>query len=100
VRTERAGLAVVAGCLAAVVVYAMLRVVQAVFLPEPDPALVLWSAHAGFFWRSWTAAYVGGTAAFVAWIAAGRDAARVTTFLARALPLAAAAIALQGLLVP
>lgn len=97
---ERLGLALVAACTAAIFVYAALRVVQAVVLPEPDPALVLWSEHAGFFWRSWTAAYAGGTAGFVAWTLAGRDPARVTRVLARAVPTAAAALTAQGVLVP
>lgn len=99
-KPDRAALAVVAACEAAVAIYAVLRVGQALLKPEPDPALVLWSAHSGFFWRSWTAAYGGGTAGFVAWIAAGRDAPRVARFLARAVPIAAALIAAQGLLVP
>lgn len=96
----RAGLAVVAACAAAAVVYAALRVFQALAMPEPDPALVVWSAHSGFFWRAWIASYAGGSAGFVAWIAARRDPGRVARWLARAVPIAAAMSAAQGLLVP
>lgn len=99
-RRERLGLALVAACTTAASLYALLRVVQAVFMPEPDPALVLWSEHAGFFWRGWTAAHAGGTAGFVAWIAAGRDPERVARALARAVPAAAGLLAAQGILVP
>jgi hypothetical protein len=100
VSAERAGIATVAACATAAAVYAALRVFQKVVLPEPDPALILWSAHAGFFWRSLTAAYAGGSAGFVAWIAARRDPARVARWLARAVVVAATLIAAQGLLVP
>jgi hypothetical protein len=56
----------------AVASYALLRLVQKLFLTEPDPALVFYSEHAGFFWRAWTAAYAGGTFAFLGWLAARR----------------------------
>jgi hypothetical protein len=69
-------------------------------LTEPDPALVFYSEHSGFFWRAWTAAYGGGTCTFVAWLAAGRNAERVARFLARAVVAALAAAALQALVVP
>ena len=99
-RTVRAALAVVAGCTTAIALYALLRIAQKLLFPEPDPALVLWSEHAGFFWRAWTAAYVGGTGGFVAWIASGRDAAKTARVLASSIVVSALLVAAQGVLVP
>lgn len=96
----RFGLAVVALCTAATGLYATLRVAQALIFPEPDPALVIWSEHAGFFWRTWTVLYGGGMVGFLAWMASARHAARVAAVLARALPAAAALLAAQAMLVP
>jgi hypothetical protein len=96
----RLGLAVVAGCTAATALYAILRVGQALLFREPNPALVIWSEHAGYFWRSLTVGYLGGMVACLAWLASERDAPRVASWLARALPVAAALLAAQALLVP
>lgn len=96
----RAGLALVAGCTSAMALYAIVRVAQALIFDEPDPALVIWSEHAGFFWRTLTVGYMGGMAALLTWMLAGRDAPRVAAFLVRALPIAAAAVAAQAILVP
>ena len=96
----RLGLAIVAACATAIALYAALRVVQALLFKEPDPALVIWSEHAGFFWRALTVGYVGGMAGIVAWLASARHAARVAAVLAKAVPIAAALLAAQGLLVP
>lgn len=96
----RAGLAVVAACTTAAGLYAIVRVAQSLIFPEPNPALVIWSEHAGFFWRALTVGYVGGMAAFLAWMASAHHAARVAALLARALPIAAALLTAQALLVP
>jgi hypothetical protein len=96
----RLGLALVAMCTSATALYAVVRVVQALVFPEPDPALIIWSEHAGFFWRSWTVAYVGGMAAFLAYLASARHAPALASFLARAVPFAAALLTAQALLVP
>ena len=96
----RLGLAIVGGCAAAVVAYACIRAGQALFTNEPDPALVFYSEHAGYFWRALTAGYIGGSAAFVTWLLAGRDPERVAKALVRIVPIAAAIGAAQGLLVP
>jgi hypothetical protein len=96
----RGGLALVAGCTAAMALYAIVRVAQSLIFVEPDPALVIWSEHAGCFWRTWTVGYMGGMAALLAWMLAGRDAPRVAALLVRALPIAAAALAVQAILVP
>lgn len=100
----RLGLALIAGCLTATALYGVLRVIQKLLFPEADPALVIWSEHAGFFWRAWTVSYVGGMIAFVVWLLASRsdaNAERAARALERfLLPFAVLAITLQGLLVP
>lgn len=99
-RLVRLGLAVVAACTTAAALYGILRVVQKLLFKEADPALVIWSEHAGFFWRSLTVGYVGGMIGFVTWLATARHTPRVARILARAVPIAAAILTAQGLLVP
>jgi hypothetical protein len=96
----RAALSFAASATAAVAAYAGLRLAQGLLLTEPDPALVVWSEHAGYFWRAWTAVYAGGTAGFVAWLASRDSAARVATILSAAVPAAAAVLAAQATLLP
>lgn len=97
---ERLALATIASCLAAAIVYPLLRLAQRLLFDEPDPALVLWSEHAAYFWRVWTAAYVGGMFGFAAWSAAQKNAARVARLFTPALVTAAVLLAVQALLVP
>jgi hypothetical protein len=96
----RAALGAMGGCVAAVGLYALLRGLQLVLFPEPNPATVIWSAHAGYFWRAWIVSYAGGMAALMTWQAAGRDATRVAQVLARAVVVAGALILAQGVLLP
>jgi hypothetical protein len=96
----RFALAVIASCTTAAALYAIVRIGQSRFGHEPNPALVIWSEHAGFFWRSWTVAYAGVMVGFVAWLAAGRNAKRVAEVLARAVVAAAALLAAQAIFVP
>jgi hypothetical protein len=63
-----AGVAGCWGCVVAVGAYVVVRGIQFFVYPDPDPAMLVWSAHAGFFWRCWTCAYAGGIAAFVAYL--------------------------------
>jgi hypothetical protein len=90
-------LAVATGCTAAALLYSILRIVQAIVLPEPDPATVMWTEHSGFFWRAWTCAYAGGAVALIAHRFAG---ARVARALSRAILPVAAIVLLQAALVP
>jgi hypothetical protein len=99
-RAVRVALAVIAACTSAAALYALLRLGQKLLGREPDPALVLYVAHAGFFWRSWTSAYAGGMVGLLAWLASARDADRVARALARAVAFAAALLTVQALLVP
>jgi hypothetical protein len=92
--------AVAWGLVVSVGAYAITRAIQHFVFPEPDPATVVWSAHAGFFWRIWTVAYAGGVAAFVVWIVArGRRAAAIRA-LAPAVVVAAALLVLQSAFLP
>lgn len=98
-RRERAVAALACGLESAVVFYALIRIIQALISNEPNPATVMQSAHAGFFWRSWIAAYGGGFVALaVAFMA--RSTQRIVSFVTRTLPFAAALLAAQALLLP
>jgi hypothetical protein len=99
-RSVRAALAVVALCTTSAALYGLLRVAQSLIFSEPDPAMVIWSEHSGFFWRVWIVLYVGGMSAFVTWLASARHAQRIASILTRALPAAAALLAAQAILVP
>jgi hypothetical protein len=99
-RAVRIALAAIAACTSAVAFYAVIRVAQALLFSEPDPALVIWSPHAGFFWRAWTAAYGGGMVGFVAYVAAGRDARGTARVLSITVLGVSGVIAAQGILVP
>jgi hypothetical protein len=96
----RLAMAGIAACLAAVALYALLRIAQFYVFPEPNPATVIWSAHAGYFWRSWTVAYAGGMAGFFGYAASARHAERVARLLVVGLTVASVLIAVQGLFVP
>jgi len=79
--------------------YAVVRAVQHFVYAEPDPATLVWSAHAGFFWRAWTVAYAGGMAAFAVLVAPHRTglAARA---LAPGIAVAASLLVLQTIFFP
>lgn len=96
----RAMVALLAGLEVAALAYPVLRTYQFFVHPEPNPALVLWSEHAGFFWRVWTSVYLGGMAAMVTGWVAGRDVARVAQAVAWAFPGVAVVVVVQGVLVP
>jgi hypothetical protein len=96
----RAALSLMAGCVTATGLYALVRGIQFLAFREPNPATVIWSAHAGYFWRIWIVAYAGGMASILAWSFAGRDAARVARVLVGAVGVATGLILLQGILLP
>jgi len=87
------------GIEAAVVVYAIARVVEVLVLPQPNPALVPAGLHAGFFWRAWIGVYVGGFVALATALFA-RTPLPIARAALRALPWAAALAFLQALFVP
>ena len=88
------------GLLIAAAFYAVMRAVQVGFVAEPDPATVMWSAHSGFFWRALIAGYAGGMAAFVIFVAIRGCETAAARALVAAVPIAAALLGLQGLLLP
>lgn len=95
----RVALGACAGLLSATALYPILRAIAALGR-EPNPALAPGpTAAIPFFWRAWTCAFAG---AMVAALVAGfaRDPERVARALSRALPWAAAALALQAALLP
>jgi hypothetical protein len=92
--------ALVTACVTAVLVYAALRAGQVLFSREPNPATVIWSAHAGYYWRALTAAYAGGAAGIAAFLGVRRATDRVVALLARVVVVAACAITLQAVLAP
>jgi hypothetical protein len=99
-RSVRFALAIVASATTATALYALIRVAQALLFSEPDPALIIWSPHAGFFWRSWTAAYIGTMIGAVVWVTSAASPALTLRAVGVALVVATGLIAAQGILVP
>ena len=77
-----------------------MRSIQFFLYPDPNPATLVWSAHAGFFWRCWTCAYAGGIAAFVAYLFTRAGVERSVGALGPAVALVAGMLALQVVLMP
>jgi hypothetical protein len=104
--TERDDFAVVAavslawGLVIAVAAYAVVRAIQFFVYPDPNPATLVWSAHAGYFWRAWTVGYAGGIAAFVAYPIVRSALDRSTRLLGPAVGAAAALLILQSVFLP
>jgi hypothetical protein len=96
----RLALALGAAFSGALLLYAITRVIQSLLGPDPDPALVLWSEHSGYFWRVGIASYAGGMLGFFAWVAAGRAPERTARVLAGAVIVAPIVLALQALCAP
>lgn len=88
------------GLVVAAAAYAIVRAIQFFLYPDPNPATLVWSAHAGYFWRAWTVAYAGGIAAFVAFVVARNRIEAATAALVTAIGVAAALLALQTALMP
>jgi hypothetical protein len=93
-------LSVAWGLVVAVGASAVVRAIQRVVYPEPNPAALVWSAHAGFFWRVWTVAYLGGVAAFVTFLVARGRTIAAARALAPAIVIAAGLLALQSVFLP
>lgn len=98
--SARARLAFIAGCPATVLWYVVLRVGQRIAFTEADPAQVIYSEHAAYFWRGWTAAYLGAMTAFALWLLVPRHEARILRALPTAIVLAAGALAAQAAFLP
>ncbi len=96
----RALLGFIAACVSAVGLYAVLRVIQWRMFPDANPATVIWSAHAGYFWRCWTASYAGAMVGFLAYAAARRHPGQVVRALGHALTVATVLIVFQAVVIP
>jgi hypothetical protein len=88
------------GIAISVVTYALMRAVQVLVSPDPNPSEVVWSIHAGYVWRIWTVTYAGGLATFVVFLMARRRIKDWASALIPALSVAAALLALQVLFFP
>jgi hypothetical protein len=88
------------GLVVAVGAYATVRAIQFFLYPDPNPATLVWSAHAGFFWRCWTCAYAGGIASFIAYLLVRTRPAAALRTLAPAIAIAAAMLAVQTAVLP
>jgi hypothetical protein len=95
-----AGVAIAWGMATAVGAYALVRTVQFFLYPDPNPATLVWSAHAGFFWRSWTCAYAGAIAAFIAYVPTRRHLAASVRALGPAVAVVSVLLALQTAVFP
>jgi hypothetical protein len=95
-----AALSLAWGCVVAVAAYAVVRGIQFFLYPDPNPATLVWSAHAGYFWRAWTCGYAGGIAVFIAYLLARARTEAAARALAPAAGVAALLLALQTLAFP
>lgn len=98
-----AAVSIVWGLLVAIAAYGVMRGAQAILSPGSrghDPAGVVWSLHAGFFWRAWTVSYAGGMAAFVTFFLARGNVERAARALAPAVVVATAILVLQSVFFP
>ena len=92
----RLAIAFITACTAATVAYALLRLGQFVLVGEANPAQILYSEHAAYFWRAWTASYIGALLGFAGWICPHRSARALAPGVVAATTL----LFLQSLLVP
>jgi hypothetical protein len=88
------------GASTAVFAYAAIRGLERVLFQEPNPAMLIWSDHSPFAWRAAIALYLGGAAVFGGFAAARRAGPAAARGLLVSVALAAAAIVLQGALLP
>jgi hypothetical protein len=101
VSATRALLAFAAGCVAATLVYALVRAGQVLAGGEANPAtIIVRSHHLAYFWRTWTSAFAGALASVSAYLVAGRNPAWVARALLPALTVALVALAIQSALLP
>jgi hypothetical protein len=88
------------GLVVSIGAYAIVRALQFFLYPDPNPATLVWSAHAGYFWRVWTVTYAGGMAAFIAFPLVRRCPEAAVRALAPAIAGAGALLLLQVVFLP
>ena len=96
----RIGLAVSWSLVSATFLYALVRGVQLILFPEANPATIIWSAHAGYFWRIWIVIYASGTVGFLVYRFSREHSEKLAKWLKTGVIVAAIAIAIQGILLP
>ena len=80
--------------------YGVVRGIQKRLFPEANPATVIWSAHAGYFWRIWIVLYASGTVGFLVWYFSREHSENLAKHLKNGVIVAAITIAVQGILLP
>jgi hypothetical protein len=98
--TSRAAIAVAFGCVTAALAYAFAHVAQTRLYPQANPAAIVWSAKSEVAWRAAIALYAAGLGALGGLALAGSSPATCTRWLARLVPIAAAAVAIAGAVAP
>jgi hypothetical protein len=93
-------LALLAGLLTLPAVYSLLRLVQARYYPEPDPALVVWSTRTALYWRCGIASYAAMLVAIAVFRIARADLDAAARWLQRGFVVAVVTSFLQGIFVP
>ena len=96
----RLALAMCWSLVSATFLYGAVRAVQMVLFPEANPAAVIWSAHAGYFWRIWIVLYASGTVGFLVFRFAREHSASLAKHLKNAAIVASLVILAQGILIP
>lgn len=96
----KAAIAAMSALVAAIALYPTLRAIQLVLYPEANPATVVWTAHAGYFWRAWICAFGGALVGIVVFSLGEAARARVVRALPIAAAVACALLVLQAVLLP
>jgi len=95
-----AALMAINAILTVVATYAGLRAYEAFFKSEPNPALVIWSAHIAMFWRLGIGGYTAGLVTVLVFTLASRSFSLATRVTAVLVPVVGAMIAIQGAFLP
>ncbi|MBK9260847.1 MAG: hypothetical protein IPM54_13635 [Polyangiaceae bacterium] len=82
------------------IAYAVVRVVDVLLFPEPNPAIVIWTDRSRFFWRALIAAYLGGASVFGGYSLAKRTPRAASDWLLRAILIAGACLLAQAIVAP
>ena len=96
----KAAIAAVSALLVAVALYPTLRGIQLLLYPEANPATVVWTAHAGYFWRVWICAFGGALAGLVVFSLGEPARARLVRALPMCAAVACALLVLQAVFLP
>ncbi len=96
----RLGIALAGAAATVPLVYATLRLVGAATVPEPDPAIVVWSTKPALLWRFLASGYVAGMVGIALFGLSGKRADLAARWCWILTVIGAIAISSQGLLVP